>query len=582
MGYPELNISMESRTGSVSSGLEWRSGVRRQTLKPSPFCPHSSSKLTQSIIKDHMVSHYKKIYSAKAATDTSVPKSLLQSVKYNDQVRRQQPRKGARPSSALSSSHRNSRTSCFSAQYDENPYHCSRSSVASTPRLNSSFNAKDIVYPSCSVSSHYARPSSERRYRSPDTAFQRKQSTCSLVASRDQGFYKTFQDPAKKTYSGDLLEKHSQHFTQEKPFTPKTLKSDKSSYLSTYRFYRAPQLKSSQDGSNSGPLDGDTVCKSTNHKEYTEELDKPSQEYSTEHDWSEDEVTGTYLSPLRLQNHKMKSRDHSFFGSSSRVSPEGGKSPIRSLISAEEEELLYLEFISDVTEDILSRGHISDRMLNRVMNRHIDMNLHRLDESKMRHLLEVLRNEFEEPSNISRSSKDPLRNGKTLFDSVFSHFESGSKPVKTKEDKDIITHASLINHCDVSDYDKPSRVSTPSCSPVKTAYSLKKREKDKKKENDEEGFGLMMCSDDVTESTIISQGDYQTDITAASAQNENYEHTTMSSHVNQGDGTFKEVEDLGNILSESLHVSSNTDSENVATAEEAHTNRHEDVSDDNF
>lgn len=29
------------------------------------FCPPSTSKLTQSIIKDHMVSHYKKVYSAK-------------------------------------------------------------------------------------------------------------------------------------------------------------------------------------------------------------------------------------------------------------------------------------------------------------------------------------------------------------------------------------------------------------------------------------------------------------------------------------------------------------------------------------
>ena len=29
------------------------------------FCPRSTSKMTQSIIKDHMVSHYKKVYSAK-------------------------------------------------------------------------------------------------------------------------------------------------------------------------------------------------------------------------------------------------------------------------------------------------------------------------------------------------------------------------------------------------------------------------------------------------------------------------------------------------------------------------------------
>lgn len=34
------------------------------------------------------------------------------------------------------------------------------------------------------------------------------------------------------------------------------------------------------------------------------------------------------------------------------------------LLLNREEELMYLEFISAVTEDILSRGHISDRFTN--------------------------------------------------------------------------------------------------------------------------------------------------------------------------------------------------------------------------
>lgn len=34
-------------------------------LSLTAFCSQSSSKLTQSIVRDHMVSHYKKVYSAK-------------------------------------------------------------------------------------------------------------------------------------------------------------------------------------------------------------------------------------------------------------------------------------------------------------------------------------------------------------------------------------------------------------------------------------------------------------------------------------------------------------------------------------
>lgn len=136
-------------------------------------------------------------------------------------------------------------------QYDDSPYLCSRSSLVSSPRFGTSFHAKEIVYPSRKVGLqnqfHRVRPASEVKQRSPDATSHRMQSACSLDASGDQSCYKTFQDPVQKTYSGDLIQKHSQHFTQDKPFTPKTLKTDKNSYLSNYRYYRAPRRKPTQD-----------------------------------------------------------------------------------------------------------------------------------------------------------------------------------------------------------------------------------------------------------------------------------------------------------------------------------------------
>ncbi|KAG7224119.1 hypothetical protein INR49_019854 [Caranx melampygus] len=385
MGYDESSIIMDSRIGSVSSGLGSSSGMKGQTTKSSPFCPHSTSKLTQSIIKDHMVSHYKKVYSAKAAVDASVPKSMIYSVKYNDQIRKDRLRKGGRPQSAHSQ--RNSRASCSSTesrssvQYDDSPYLCSRSSIVSSPRFSTSFHAKETVYQSCRPGhSHHSRPASEIKYRSSESALHRKQSAYSLGAFGDQSCYKSFQDPVQKTYSGDLLQKHSQHFTQDTPFTPKTLKSDKSSYLEKYRYYRAPRRKPTQDCTNTKLTQQETYDKSTKTKEYTQEFDEPSQGFITEHEWSEDEFNCTNFSTSRQRSQVNKSRDHYLFDSPSRVSPEGMKSPTMMKVSAEEEELKYLEFISAVTEDILSRGHISGRILDRVIKRHIDMNQHQLDE----------------------------------------------------------------------------------------------------------------------------------------------------------------------------------------------------------
>ncbi|XP_022070497.2 spermatogenesis-associated protein 7 homolog [Acanthochromis polyacanthus] len=589
MGYAECSVIMDSRIESVSSGLGCSPSTRGQSLKSSPFCPRSSSKLTQSIIKDHMVSHYKKVYSAKAAVDASVPKSLLYSVKYNDQIRQERLRKGGRPHSAQSLSQRTSRTSCSSAQsrlsvqYDDSPYLCSRSSMVSSPRFSTSFNAKQIVYPSCKVNSHHIRPASEIEYRSPEAAVRRKQSTCSLGASGDQSCYKTFQDPVQKTYSGDLLQKHSQHFTGVKPFTPKTLKSDKSSYLSKYRYYRAPQGKPTQDCGSSRLKRQETYHGSTKNKEHTREFDEPSQEFITEHEWSEDEFNGTYLSSSRHQSRAAKSRERYFFDSSPRFSPERGKSPNLRNISAEEEELMYLEFISAVTEDILSRGHISERVLDRVINRHIDMNLHKLDEGKMRHLLEVLRKDFEEPANISSTQ---LEKKNDLLDTLLPYLESGGKQVKTKENNDLFPYASLIKSYDCPDYAHPLLLSTPLHSPETTTLATEINENHKEGDEDEEK-GSPLLSEHVTDNTGNSEEDFRHIDTAATCcvSNENHEYANTNDQEqpeNRSDGQCEELEDLGRRLSESLHVSSNTHCENTETVSEQHTNTVASVSDDEF
>ncbi|NWR65078.1 SPAT7 protein, partial [Bucorvus abyssinicus] len=55
------------------------------------------------------------------------------------------------------------------------------------------------------------------------------------------------------------------------------------------------------------------------------------------------------------------------------------------------EEVLYLAFIEDVTNEILSLGLFSNRVLDQLFECHIQENKNRLDESKMRHLLDVLK-----------------------------------------------------------------------------------------------------------------------------------------------------------------------------------------------
>lgn len=391
MGRFEDDMDSRVPSGSCSSASGFSLRSRGSSAKISPFCPRSSSKLTQSIIKDHMISHYKKVYSAKAAIDTSVPKSLLCSVKYNDQLKRAGGggaglKNGVRPQSAHSLSRRTT-ASCSPAQsrlslhYDSSPFHSSSRSVSSTPRPSTSFHPKHRAYASLS-------PSSEQQRRSL-----RQRSAASL--EEPQLHYRSFQDPAQKTYSGDLLQKHGQRFTDEQPFTPRTLKTDKSSYLSKYRFYRAPHCSSKDVTPQPDHGHKHKAHQSLSNGDCRQETEERPQSFSTDHGPTED-FNHSYVTAMRGHSVTHRSRQDTA-DSFHRVSYEAARSPVSQSVDAEEEELRYLEFITAVTDDILSRGFISDSVVERVINRHLDMNRYHLNEGKMRHLLDVLRKDLKEP-----------------------------------------------------------------------------------------------------------------------------------------------------------------------------------------
>ncbi|NWS25292.1 SPAT7 protein, partial [Polioptila caerulea] len=80
-----------------------------------------------------------------------------------------------------------------------------------------------------------------------------------------------------------------------------------------------------------------------------------------------------------------------------------------------EEELLYLTFIEDVTNEILRLGLFSNRVLDELFECHIEENKDRLDEGKMRQMLKELKADLgcsqdseTELSQASQEALDPL------------------------------------------------------------------------------------------------------------------------------------------------------------------------------
>nr|XP_032811600.1 spermatogenesis-associated protein 7 homolog [Petromyzon marinus] len=257
--------SRRSIVGSARGHLAMKSG---------PFCPGSSSRLaSQMMIEDQMTSHYNRISSAKAAVDSSLPKSLLTSVKYRDQQRRAWLRKevrhaeqdlrsnpslsrsGSRPASA-------STTSPSRAWSPSPPTRCGSALVLSS-RLPSCAGApRDAGRSSSPPPPLHGRDAARWADLRHRAGSQRGGAGASLPGSRrarsllscpSAGAASAPERPhrdarGRALAGGDVLEKHAESFTTaERPFTPRVLRSDASAaLLARTRHYAPPRRRARQ------------------------------------------------------------------------------------------------------------------------------------------------------------------------------------------------------------------------------------------------------------------------------------------------------------------------------------------------
>ncbi|KAM6393291.1 spermatogenesis-associated protein 7 isoform 2-T2 [Pluvialis apricaria] len=376
------------------------------STKSNAFCIDSSRNLTsQYLIRDHMVFHYNKILSAKAV-DCSVPKSRLASIKLADQQRREKLKKkiarceeemsvGKTASRASSRESGRLLPSSFGKSFLEGEdkdghFPCARHAQYLSRAL-SPYGEHGLVR---SGPVKYARRNSRNTSNASNsnssvttTSTPRKRSGLSCSCSTDS-FVSTsrsqrHQGSNSKVCSGDLLDRHSEFFTgSRKPFTPRTLVSDAKSFLSEYRYYTPARRKRKNH------------CKQhVEAQTQTDVMSFPSADKASERRVLTEQQKIALKAEGRRYTVDEPEREinafpYSFLRETSLYSQQPSA---RRTIEDEEEELLYLAFIEDVTNDILSLGLFSNRVLEELFECHIQENKNRLDESKMRHLLDVLK-----------------------------------------------------------------------------------------------------------------------------------------------------------------------------------------------
>ncbi|EOA94960.1 Spermatogenesis-associated protein 7, partial [Anas platyrhynchos] len=394
------------------------------------FCIDSTRSLTnQYLIRDHMMFHYNRILSAKAAVDCSAPRSRLTSIKLADQQRRERLRKKiARCEKEMSVGKNASRSS----------------SRESGRLLSTSFGQvdifillkdKDSLFPSVQHARYLSRallpygehglvhssPVKHTRKHSRNTSNMsnsnssvsmsstpRKHSgvssSCSSDSSVSIGRSQRHQDRNPKVYSGDLLDRHSELFTgSRKPFTPRTLISDAKSVLSGYRYYTPARRKRKNR------------CK--------------------RHVEAETQTDAIRMAPEESQMQSTTKGLHNvafcYFLSFVFLIREtllySEQSSARTNIEAEEDDLLYLTFIEDVTNEILNLGLFSNRVLEQLFECYIEENKSRLDENKMRHLLDVLK------ADLSCSTEESHTDWEAVDSLDLEEFNMAEEPELTRK-----------------------------------------------------------------------------------------------------------------------------------------------------
>uniref|UniRef100_A0A8C8TTL8 Spermatogenesis associated 7 n=1 Tax=Peromyscus maniculatus bairdii TaxID=230844 RepID=A0A8C8TTL8_PERMB len=378
------------------------------STKSNAFCTDSSSLrlTTLQLVKNHMAVHYNKILSAKAAVDCSVPVSVRTSIKYADQQRKKKLKK---------------ELARCEKEFKLSKYAMQSNSKMNTKSLYNSFQkpagepqGQDMLieevtrYPSFSKSFipssdglHLSQPELNKillngTQKHPSTSPPRHPGAGHGCDRRPRSAFPSthrFHLVISKTPSGDLLEKHSDLFSNKQlPFTPRTLKTEAKSFLSQYRYY-TPARRRKEFPDERIEAETQTELSSFNSESGTVET-KDSEVNLTQVPNYMTNDAEDQISPLPSQEENVdwvgiqdgtlqRSSETTLCELSTQLSSD-------SKIYSDEEELLYLNFMENVTDEILKLGLFTNRFLEQLFERHIRQNKHQLEEGKMRCLLHSL------------------------------------------------------------------------------------------------------------------------------------------------------------------------------------------------
>ncbi|WAR18228.1 SPAT7-like protein, partial [Mya arenaria] len=491
-------------------------------VRSGPLAPTAAKLTTQYLVLDHMNNHYSKISKARPAIDNRPPKSMATSQKARDRKTRDHIQKtGSRPTSTNAARRPHTTTGYYQDDiYDENLW------GEPDPEDEESQLIHSIMRTTLrGQQDQYATDLDQNGFDQYSRVPRQRPSSARSQRSMASGVSRTMVQVAKKgTYDGDVLEKHSQVFTEGKPFTPRTIKNDRKSRLSQYKYYNKvppksdttnrkepvveeterkevvveqsrPKPKPRQprlDQTREGPVTMNSLMFETLHSRDFSKYDDnennpgiPKLDISMDTDhikWVKDQAS---KAKLRQNNDTLKStlREDPYdtsvdFGKTGEMSLTFGT---LGSTKTRDEEGEYVRFMRDVTNEILDRGIYTDRSVRQVFKAHISRNRGKLDELRLHQITDDIRQQLNIPrydinddTSLSMTKIDePLVNGVDHNLDKYLNMErrAGQRGLADQELED----GGLDGTLETSGVSRASKVSTE---PSADTYNFKSTEDD--------------------------------------------------------------------------------------------------------
>ncbi|CAF0790384.1 unnamed protein product [Brachionus calyciflorus] len=380
--------------------------------KSSPLATESCKLGNQFITAQNLASHYKRINSAKSSIDTSAPKSLIKSVKAQDRVKREILRNSW--ANRNTERAKSAETQSISEEKSESKSFTTVSRTLKSENTRVLPDQKKINQSVSNMAINFTKhnPSRVMLYKPKDPEPEEKHQFVNFenreknarnmmttllfnVHATNDPNLSGIQNPALKAMSRlvsghnyDVLDIHAHKFKQPShEFQPRIKDVEKSSSkLRESTCYEPPRR---QKKINFVEKDLESTRISNDHEIKNLKNQKlNSSKIESDDDENDFDFVRTVREPSRDQLNNSNILN-SFTSRRLTASQTSLKRAVE-----KEEELKYLAFVKDVTDDILQRGLISNRVINNCFNYHLNKNKKQLDEKKMRDLLDTLRQDI--------------------------------------------------------------------------------------------------------------------------------------------------------------------------------------------